>query len=69
MRSVFHARVRRRAEIEIDFTIRADEVAKMKKWIVVAVALATLGLNGCAYFSVLHHNLERSFGTPTASSQ
>lgn len=41
----------------------------MKKWIVVAVVLATLGLNGCAYFSVLHHNLERSFGTPAASSQ
>jgi len=24
-------------------------------------------LGGCAYFSVLHHNLERSFGTQTTS--
>ncbi|MFA6182967.1 hypothetical protein [Acidithiobacillus sp.] len=39
----------------------------MKKWIVLALMAATLGLNGCAYFSVLHHNLERSFGTPAVS--
>jgi hypothetical protein len=39
------------------------------KRIAVLFVLASLSsaLGGCAYFSVLHHNLERSFGTQTTS--
>lgn len=36
------------------------------KRLVALFVLASL-MSGCAYFSVLHHNLERSFGTQTTS--
>jgi len=36
------------------------------KRMAVLFVLANL-MTGCAYFSVLHHNLERSFGTQTTS--